>query len=165
MLKIGILSDTHLAGPTDFFRQQVDACFSDVSMILHAGDLTDLSVLDVFNGMDVHAVCGNMCGSSSYTALPRKKTIQVGPFNIGLIHHVGNSYNFEHLLLDEFDGVDCVVYGHTHTPVCHKVGSVLVVNPGSFMPTGRYGAPGTYAILEVDENRLQAKIHEVERKK
>ena len=165
MLRIGILSDTHLSGPTDFFREQAAACFSDVSIILHAGDLTDLSVLKVFKGKEVYAVHGNMCQRSSWTALPQKQTIQAGPHRIGLIHRTGKTYNFEHLLLDEFDDVDCVVYGHTHQPVCHKMGSVLLINPGSFMPTSAYGAPGTYAILEIDEHGLRGRIYEAGRKK
>ena len=48
-IKIGVLSDTHMIRPTDAFRDQAARCFADVSVILHAGDLTALSVLDVFN--------------------------------------------------------------------------------------------------------------------
>ncbi len=163
MLRIGILSDTHLSRPTDLFRKQAAACFSDVSMILHAGDLTDLSVLSVFEGKEVYAVHGNMCQRSSYAALPQKQIIQAGHYRIGLIHRAGKTYDFEHLLPDEFDDVDCLVYGHTHRPVCRKEGSLLLVNPGSFMATGRYGAPGTYAILEVDEHGLRGCLYEAGR--
>ena len=53
-----------------------------------------------------------------------------------------------------------MIYGHTHQAVCHRVGERLIINPGSFKATGRYGAPGTYGILEVG-NVLQATIHEV----
>lgn len=161
MIKIGILSDTHLSGTNDLFREQVEACFHDVSVIMHAGDLTEISVLDSFNNREVHAVHGNMCSFSTCTALPRKKSVRVGSFNIGLIHRAGNSYDFEAHLLDEFDEVDCIVYGHTHKPICHRVGSVLFVNPGSFMSTSRYGSPGTYAILEVGEDSMRCNIHEV----
>ena len=55
---------------------------------------------------------------------------------------------------------DCMVYGHTHQAVCHQVGDRLIINLGRFKAAGRYGAPGTYAILEVG-NVLQATIHEV----
>lgn len=165
MIKIGILSDTHLPGPNDLFQEQAIACFHDVHMILHAGDLTDISVLDVFDGKEVHAVHGNMCGFSTCTSLPQKKTIRVGSFNIGLIHKAGNAYDFEKYLLDEFDDVACIVYGHTHKPTCHKIGSVLFINPGSFMQTSRYGAPGTYAILEVADDTLRCHIHQVGTKK
>lgn len=159
-IKIGILSDTHLVGPNDDFRKQAAACFVDASIILHAGDLTDTSILEVFRNKEVHAVHGNMCHAATRATLPCKKEIQAGAFRIGLIHRVGNTYDFEQLLYDEFPEADCIVYGHTHRPVCRWIGSVLLINPGSFMSSGRYGSPGTYALLEVGE-RLTGTIYEV----
>lgn len=160
MITIGILSDTHLAEPTELFRQLAADCFADASIIMHAGDLTDLSVLKVFGGKEVHAVHGNMCSFSACSVLPGKKTVEVGGFRIGLIHRAGYSYDFEELLLDEFDEVDCIIYGHTHRALCRRTAGVLYINPGSFLPASRYGTPGTYAILEVDET-LRCRIHEV----
>lgn len=158
-IRIGILSDTHLTLPSARFQALVDACFAGTAMILHAGDLTDLRVLQAFRGKEVHAVHGNMCSQAVCSVLPKKKVVIVGGFQIGIIHSAGVSYDFEEMLLNEFDGVDCIVYGHTHQPVCHRTGSVLYINPGSFMPTGRHGGPGTYAILEVGRE-LRGRIHE-----
>ncbi len=149
-VKIGILSDTHLYQLTPVFERQIATCFADVSMIFHAGDLTNVAILKAFKGKDIHAVHGNMCDFALSKTLPRKKTVRIGDFSIGIIHRTGNSYDFENSLIDEFDGVDCIVFGHTHQPVCKKAGSILFINPGSFTATGRHGAPGTYAILEVD---------------
>ena len=159
-VRIGILSDTHLVRPDDRFREQATACFADVDMIFHAGDLTDLSVLDVFAGKKVHAVHGNMCHGSSRNSLPTKKIITVNNFHIGLIHGMNCRYDIENCLLKEFDQVDCIISGHTHIPDCHRLGDLLFINPGSFLGTGHYGAPGTYAILEVADN-LSGKIFEV----
>lgn len=159
MIRIGILSDTHLPGPNTWFQQQVQVCFSDVAIILHAGDLTDISVLDAFQGKEVHAVHGNMCSHNAYTRLPAKKTIQVGGFTIGLAHGDASIfYNPEEWLWNELAPADCIVYGHTHRPVCHRAGPVLFVNPGSFSQRFGRSAPGTYAILEVGSN-LHATIH------
>ncbi len=162
MIKIGILSDTHLYQVTPIFKRQAAACFADTSMIFHAGDLTSTSILRIFDGKEIHAVHGNMCELATCKTLPTKTTVKIGNFNIGIIHKSGNSYDFEDRLFDEFDGVDCIVYGHTHQPVCKMVGGTLMVNPGSFVATGKYGAPGTYAIMEVD-NELRCSIHEVPR--
>jgi len=159
-IKIGILSDTHIATITPEFRQKAAACFAETSIILHAGDLTSPEILAAFNGKEVHAVHGNMCEASSRRNLPRQETISIGGFTIGLIHNSGYAYDFEDRLRDEFGAVDCIVYGHTHRPVCHQTGGILFINPGSFMTTGRFGAPGTYAILEVGDE-LKAAIHEV----
>lgn len=161
-LKIGILSDTHLARPNDDFMRRIAVCFADTSMILHAGDLTDISILQAFQGKEVYAVHGNMCNASASSILPAKREIRIGPFTIGLIHRAGAAYNFEEFLHDEFPEADCIVYGHTHRPVCRHIGSVLLINPGSFLSTGRHGSPGTYAILEVGE-RLTCTLYEIQR--
>lgn len=160
-LTVGILSDTHLARLTPEFEDRVAVCFQGASVILHAGDLTEPAILKAFAGREVHAVHGNMCSRASQGLLPTKKTICLGPYTIGLIHRVGDSYDFEERLLDEFEPVDCIVYGHTHRPVCHQSGGVLFINPGSFVATSRYGQPGTYATLEMGADSLQATIHEV----
>ena len=160
-LKIGILSDTHLSRLTPEFETRVACCFKGVSSILHAGDLTTPAIMKAFAGREVHAVQGNMCSAASRHLLPLKKTITLGDFRIGLIHRVGNSYDFEDQLLDEFDHVDCIVYGHTHRPACFERCGVLFINPGSFVATSRFGSPGTYAILDMLPDRLRATIHEV----
>lgn len=161
-IKIGILSDTHLASPTESFKKIAAACFYDADMILHAGDLTDPSILTVFPGKEVHAVQGNMC-SLACQYLPIHKTIQVGGFTIGLIHRAGITRDFEHHLIDIFPEADCIVYGHTHKPVCHRLGGILYINPGSFTGTGYSGTGGTFAILEVGET-LQGQIYQIQAK-
>ena len=161
--RIGILSDTHLDTVSDHFKTVVASCFADVSMILHAGDLTSLAVLEAFNDKEIHAVHGNMCTHKTCKALPTHKTIEVGGFTIGLVHRVGNSYDFEDRLIELFPEADCIVYGHTHHPVCHQIGTTLYMNPGSFFSTGRYGAPPTYGILEINGKSLSGSIHQVGR--
>lgn len=160
-LKIGILSDTHLAKLTPEFAARVECCFRGISTILHAGDLTNPAILEAFGEREVHAVYGNMCSLSSQHQLPRKKVVSFGKFRVGLIHRVGNTYDFEDQLADEFGPVDCIVYGHTHKAACFERYGILFVNPGSFMATSRFGSPGTYAVLELLEHGLCATIHEV----
>jgi putative phosphoesterase len=162
-LKAGIISDTHLVRPDDEFIQAVNLCFNDCSVIIHAGDLTNSSVLEIFADKEVHAVHGNMCDASAYRSLPRETSFSFGRYTIGLTHgaHLGKGIELQ--LWNLFPEVDCMVYGHTHRAVCHRQEGVLIINPGSFRGTGRYGAPGTYAILETGET-LHATLHEVPRK-
>ncbi len=42
-MKIGILSDTHLANITEDFKETMKRVFEDVDMIIHAGDMTGIS--------------------------------------------------------------------------------------------------------------------------
>ncbi len=159
-ITVGILSDTHISGITPQFVKAVESSFAEASVILHAGDLTSPDILAVFAGKKVYAVHGNMCGAASRNVLPRKRVINLGDFKIGLIHKTGYSYDFEAELFNEFEAVDCIVYGHTHQPICHSAGGTLFINPGSFQETGRFGASGTYAILKITDT-LNAKIYEV----
>lgn len=170
MIRVGILSDTHLNHCPDSFRRQVATLFADCPIILHAGDLADISVLEAFHGKEIHAVHGNMCNLGSQQTLPNSKMITIAGFQIGLNHGAwGPRHTIEERVWAMFPQADCIVYGHTHHPVCHRVGGVLFINPGTFQSSGLYGAPGTCAILEIDEQAtdrrlaLQAAIHEVPR--
>lgn len=160
MIRAGILSDTHLMGLNENFKQLVQHCFAGCDAIIHAGDLTDISLLDAFHDKTVYAVHGNMCNGIVYSTLPTQLSFQLGEFTIGVTHGAGLGHDIESALWDLFPEADCMIYGHTHRAVCHRIADRLIINPGSFQATGRYGAPGTYATLEVGDT-LQAAIHEV----
>lgn len=162
MILVGILSDTHLHAINDSFVRQCTAAFANCSTIIHAGDLTDVTLLGVFKGKDIHAVCGNMCNLTTRQLLPSAKTITLGGYSIGISHGAGPRHTIEERVLDQFPHADCIVFGHTHEAICHRVGTTLLINPGSFSGTGRYGAAGTYALLAIDDTGgapLQAVLH------
>ena len=157
MIRAGVLSDTHLARPDSLFTRQVADCFADCDVIIHAGDLTALPVLEAFRGKTVYAVCGNMCGHAARANHPEHLQFALGAFTIGLTHGVRLGADPEHALWRLFPEADCIIYGHTHRPVCHRAGATLFLNPGSFQSTGPHGAPGTFAVLEAGEE-LAARI-------
>jgi len=156
MITVGVLSDTHLIQADKWYKEKAQLCFADADIILHAGDLTSLSVLDVFAGKTVHAVHGNMCGPKTRNVLPASRIIEVGKFRLALTHGAGYMPNIEDRLYDAFAPVDCIVYGHTHRPVCQRYGPTLMVNPGSFK------IAGTYAIITVEQNSMEAGILSIE---
>lgn len=160
VLYAGVLADTHLRSPDSRFLQQVRACFQACDVIVHAGDLTGLAIVDAFAGKTVHAVCGNMCDASVRARFSEQHRFQLGRFTIGLVHGACHGPDIEQWLWDIFPEADCIIYGHTHRPVCHRHGHTLFLNPGTFQATSPYGAPGTYAILEAGE-QLSARIFEV----
>jgi uncharacterized protein len=160
-IKAGILSDTHLTSPDDRFIHLAEKCFAGCDVIIHAGDLTSTRVLDVFADRPVYAVHGNMCDAGALHSLPRELTFRLGGFTVGLTHGDYLGRDIEQHLWHLFPHADCLVYGHTHRPVCRRLGGILIINPGSFRDTRPYGAPGTYAVLEAGRV-LSASIHEVE---
>ena len=142
-MKIGLISDTHLSGRVP---QAIVRALAGVDLILHAGDLTALGVLKYLEAVaPVTAVQGNMDLPGVLLDLPLKTIVEADGRRIGLIHghHVphpdrvlSQPLDFEAMhayLLSEFrdEGVDCIVYGHTHQAHVATVDNVLIVNPGS----------------------------------
>jgi len=160
MMKAGILSDTHLTRVNKEFIERVECCFSDCDIIVHAGDLVDLSLLDAFQGKIVHAVHGNCCTGSTRAALPGQCIFQLGDFTVGVTHGNRLGYDIESGLWDLFPEADCMIYGHTHQAVCHRHAGKLIINPGAFQMVSRYGVPCSYAILEAGE-QLKGSLHEL----
>lgn len=160
-MKAGILSDTHLTTITPLFRQLAERAFSECDVIIHAGDITNAVIFDVFKGKTVHAVHGNMCNSLTRKLFGEKKVIRIGDYTIGLCHGANERHNIEERLWTHFGEVDCIIYGHTHLPVCEKKGNVLFINPGSFHCTGPYSSPASYATLEIDNSDVKATLHSI----
>lgn len=150
MIKIGVISDTHLRHPTKELEDLTDGPFKEVDMVLHAGDMTELGVLDAFSGKKVVAVCGNMDSSMVRKEFPPHRMFGAGSFKIGLIHGWGGPLGIEERIAREFDGVDCIVYGHTHHPSQREREGIFFFNPGAF--GGGWGSTSkSVGVLTLDE--------------
>lgn len=165
MFTIGILSDTHLQHTDQQYLDLCAAAFAHCDAIIHAGDLTDHSILSVFSGKKVYAVHGNMCNWETQRDLPQRKVITISGYTIAVTHGAGPRHNIEERVFEMFPEADCIIYGHTHIPVCHYFGNTLLINPGNFQSTGRYGSPGSYAILQINENGLHGSLHNLPKPK
>ena len=156
-MKVGVISDTHLRGPDDRLLDIVRKHFHDVELILHAGDLVDLRVLDAFGDKDVIAVCGNMDSSRVGVEIPPKRVLQIGRFRIGLIHGWGSPLDLEERIRREFDNIDCIVYGHSHYPANHIREGILFFNPGTACDR-RHAGSNTIGILDVGKDTITGRI-------
>ncbi len=168
-MKIGLISDTHLSSGR--LPEAILDAFRGVDMILHAGDLVTMRVLRHLETVaPVTAVQGNMDLPGARLNLPLKTVVQAEGHRIGLIHghHVPHPnrvlpppLDFEAMhryLLSEFqgEGVDCIVYGHTHQAHVETYRGVLVVNPGS--ATRGRGGHGTVGLLTIGQDRIRGEI-------
>lgn len=158
-MKIGVISDTHLRHCDEKLRIIAESHFREVDMILHAGDMVALEVLDAFAGREVRAVCGNMDGRDVRDALGEKMLIEAGGFRIGLIHGWGMPFGIEKKLRKQFDHIDCLVYGHTHQARMEVRDGVLYFNPGSATDR-RFTKKNSIGILEIGE-RIRGKIIDI----
>ena len=149
-MKIGVISDTHLREVHAEFKKMIEFHFKDVEKILHAGDFVDWSIVDYLSSQkELNAVCGNMDSGDIRKAFPYKRIVELKGFKIGLIHGGGPPFGIESRVRGEFDEVDAIVYGHTHTPANHLVKNVLFFNPGS--PTRSFIHKPTLGILCLGE--------------
>lgn len=150
MIKIGVISDTHLKLPDKKLGELIQGPFQDVDLIFHAGDITEIAVLSSLAGKEIVAVCGNMDAPEVRRQLPKQRLIQLGGFQIGLIHGWGGPNGIEERIKEEFPEIDCLIYGHTHVPAINKRGEILFFNPGSFAG-GLFSAKKSVGLLQIDK--------------
>jgi putative phosphoesterase len=158
-MKIACISDTHVERGMGKLPTALYEGLKGVDLILHAGDIVSMDVIEELKLIaPVEAVAGNMDGWDVTRHLPAKKVIQAGRFKIGLMHGWSKLPGLEERLLESFkdDEIDCLVYGHSHTPKVERRGRILLVNPGS--PTDKRWAPyNSFAIIHVN-GELSAEI-------
>jgi uncharacterized protein len=148
--KIGVISDTHLPE----FKQLPPAIwqhFDGVERIIHAGDLSVLSVIDELETIaPVVAVQGNIERDEVVEALPIKREIMVGGLRIGIVHILGDAKSHARLARQEFPDARVVVFGHSHIPWNQEHKGQLLFNPGS--ATDRRRQPTcSIGLLHVDD--------------
>ena len=154
---IGVIADTHVGEFLDRIPGWALDALAGSDLILHAGDLSDGSVIPVLEQIaPVVAVRGDH-DLPSAPHLPRRAVVQAGQARIGLIHGkrrstdalvvathaaAGRRLAFDagraRAMVRAFRGhdVDAVVFGHWHEAVITHVDGVLVMNPGAVCPWG-----------------------------
>ena len=159
-----VLADTHLGTEQgDRLVARLGDRLRIASAILHAGDITDPSVLaDLSEHAPVYAVLGN---NDRGLVLPERRVVDLGGCTVAMIHDSGDAGGRAARLRRWFPDADVVVFGHSHLPwhetdVRAADGHVQHhLNPGS--PTQRRRAPRcTVAWLELLGGRVVSIEHE-----
>ena len=153
---IGIISDTHIP----HFKKLPGAIwehFAGVELIIHAGDLSVLSVTKELETIaPVVAVQGNVEEDEVIHALPFKREIVVGHCRIGIVHILGDSKSRAKVARQEFPDVHIVVFGHSHIPYNQEHDGQLLFNPGSATDRRRQ-ARCSIGLLHVDDEAKSVK--------
>ena len=158
---IGLISDTHIPDRARILPQNVIDAFSDVDLILHAGDLTSPKVIDELEEIaPVMAVQGNMDRANGIN-LPKAKVIEAEDLRIGLVH--GEVYpradSQQLLYLARELNVDILVSGHSHQPKIEQSEVILLLNPGS--PIVPRLADRTVMLLEINNREVDVELVKV----
>jgi putative phosphoesterase len=149
-----LIADTHLRlGEGNRLTARIAAHLAAADAVLHAGDISDASILEALRDSaphaDVHAVAGN---TDHRLELRELITLELGGSTVGLVHNSGSASGRGARLRRWFPDADLVVFGHSHLP-WHEVNvrtcdnhTQHQVNPGSAMVRRR--AP-TCSVAEV----------------
>ena len=161
---IGLISDTHILDAEEQLSPRIKEVFCGVDLILYAGDIYVLSLLDQLETLaPIVAARGN--GDMWLPEDPRLRVshvLSVEGLRIGLTHSLDypepSWRTFETAMQTEFGGpVDVLVFGDSHVEMLESYKSVLLVNPGSPTLPHQIKKLGTVAILQI--NQGQAKAH------
>jgi len=158
-MQIAIVSDTHMprgarAIPPDCLERCAGA-----DAILHAGDLSDVSVLDLLRelGPPVHAIHGNVDSAAVRALLPARRELTLGAVRVGMTHIPGPARGRLERLRADFPGCDAVIFGHTHMPEHGELDGFQIFNPGS--PTERRRAPvHTMGLATIEGPRISFEL-------
>lgn len=144
-MRIAVLADTHVNKLDQLPKKIIDA-LSTVDLIIHAGDFTDIQLLNELRQLrEVKAVQGNMDSIELRTILPVKEIVDIGNKRIGITHGSGRSWGIEERVrrMFESDRIDIIVYGHSHESQNKVIDDILFFNPGK--------ARDSFGILAIDE--------------
>ena len=162
-MNVLVLSDTHLGpGQASVLIALLGPLLDAADVIIHAGDVTDQSVLDALAEYGpVHAVLGN---NDRSLAMPEQLVIRLDRCEIAVIHDSGPSGGRGDRLHRWFPRADIVVFGHSHLP--WKVRHVRAddghaqhhLNPGSAIQR-RQAPHRTAAVIELGNGQVDEIRH------
>lgn len=145
---IGVISDTHTPRRWPDVPSEVYDIFADVDLILHAGDVGGLWVLDKLSQIaPVIGVHGNDESPEAVRQLPYQQLLSVCGQRILLWHSHFPDREEEMAFRKQDDtwdrilnrhierakqaGCTIAIYGHTHVPMATTREDVLILNPGA----------------------------------
>ena len=138
MKRIAVMSDTH-----DVLRPSVLEVVKTCDAIIHAGDFARESILDALRPLgSIYAVRGNndrMWAGSLKDSL----RFQIGGVHFFLTHDKRD-------VARNLDGIDVVIFGHSHKYIQEIIDGRLWLNPGS-CGRPRFGGPLSMAVMEINE--------------
>lgn len=144
---IGLISDTHIPHRLAALPPALFSIFQGVDLLLHAGDVGQLTVLDQLSAIaPVIAVHGNDDTAEAQRELPYQQVIPIHGQRLLLWHshfpdRIDEMDSRRHDdFLPQLDrsiararrcGARVVVFGHWHIPLVYETPDVMVINPGA----------------------------------
>lgn len=162
---IGLISDTHIPSRAKVMPSRVFEIFRNASLIIHAGDLTQLSVMDELEQLaPVVAVRGNMDSPEVKARLPVTNAAKVDNCRIGVVHSLGLFGSIRKMPNEaQTAKFNALVFGHTHSPTIKRENGVLLINPGSpTNPMLPFITKPTVGLLKIFEGKIEPEIVQID---
>ncbi|MFC1944122.1 metallophosphoesterase family protein [Chloroflexota bacterium] len=173
-LLVGLLSDTHLLRGNEL-PQQIRGVFDGVDLILHAGDIYELSVLDELGtiapvlaaeGDDDYFKKPDERVKEEYQTLIAHKRLWFRhrmPFGFIQTLDAGREDELMEILeRQRIETPDIVVFGDTHRAVVKRCGGILFINPGSPTLPQYVSRLGTVGLLTITAGGADARLVQLE---
>jgi putative phosphoesterase len=169
-MRIGLISDTHIAWEQDELPPQVLETFQGVNLILHAGDIYAHHVLDELERIaPVLAALGDDDYPTPDPRVRKEHILELEEQVLLLIHegpHTPISPSWLSLRWqnrispekDKYGKPDIVVFGHEHRTVVERCDGTLYINSGSPTLLNYQPGLGTVGILELNSGKADVRI-------
>ena len=141
-MKVAILSDTH-----GLLRSDVVEHLRTADVILHCGDINKQAIVDQLQELaPLYVVRGNN-DKEWAEDIPHDLTITLDGVTFYMVHNKKE-------LPATLNGVDVVVFGHSHKYVQEEKNGILWLNPGSCGPR-RFHQEITMMMAELADGEIQ----------
>ena len=156
-MRIAIAGDSH--GRIEMAARSIQKAEPDY--LFFTGDYySDGKKLARWMNIDWFGVMGN-CDYGRIGKQEQQVTLAGRTFYLIHGHQYGVKRNLNSLFYRGQElGVDLVLFGHTHLPLCENIKGMWLINPGS-TSLPRLGGNGSYALIDLDESHITPRIIEL----
>ena len=162
-MRIGLLTDTHLPSTIRQLWDEVRVAFTDVDLILHAGDIVTPGVLDWLEEIaPTLAARGNNDDGWTDPRMQDQQLLDLEGWRLFMVHDMEPEdrpiAELRQLYLKD-EQADIWVTGHTHYERLDYRDGVLQINTGSATHPHQWSTRlGTVGLLELGPETLSARI-------
>lgn len=179
---VGVIADTHIPHRLKAIPPAVFEIFSEVDLILHAGDIVDPRILeDLASLAPVKAVRGNvhLVDRTWDPQLPQVQQLDILGHQIVLTHGHGSfvrgslervwywlsrdrgvvNQRIAQWSLETYPEADIIIFGHSHQAYNQRLGQRLLFNPGAVCPTE--GEIPSVGLLTIERDGVSGEVVEL----
>lgn len=151
MMRLAVISDTHLSGPDEQLNAIYDTYLAPADVLLHCGDMVGASLYH-FLARHPRFLCvrGNCDHFALNHDLPQTLSCVLdlpggGALRVGMAHGWGERSSVWLRVAETFPQHDLVCFGHTHRPFWGRYKGARLLNPGSL-------CEGSLALVDVGDD-------------